>query len=766
VEANEPGMVTAMSVTAQTKFSLQRMTSDQTAGSAVIALLAGLLAAFAGGSPTGVAVWDGALQMLLAMAVVVAAAKAQRWPVIVMASLAAAASGLSLWGLVAWIAVAVSIASTLQRRRSRLLGAIAAALAMQSLLRLPVAGFWGLQSLLAGIAVLPVLLSGYRYGTKRAQQLTRWIVAGGLVIVGTILLVGSVAMLGVRSDVDRGVAAARRGLEAARSGDTESVAGELEIAKLALGSANDKARSISARLLRLVPVASQHQHIVETASSAGAAAASDAAAVVTGADITAISLKAGEVDLSALTAMAPQLRTTATTLESAVQAIDQADSQWLLPLVRNRMVELRVEIEGSSREVALAADAAETVPAMLGQQGQRTYFIMFGTPAESRELGGFLGSWALVSFDQGRLQLGDSGRIGRLYDLARQSEVVSADLPPWYLEMARPTTFPQNLPSSPDFGLVAEVAAQVLGEVSERGVDGFIYLDAHALVSFLELTGPIQTPVKQAPLTSENAGQFFFQDQYRFDASIRTEVFDQLASVAGDVVQQLNAQELPGPEELGRVMGPAARGGHLQVVTFDDQTNDFLRSVKLLRDFGRNDTQDFVGLVQTNGLANKADLYLRRRLEYRIVVGESGGVDATALVTLRSDVPGDAPPFTLGTGATEGINKVLLSLYSPLVLERVTVNGAPVDVRIASEFDMGRYLVEVDVLPNADPVVVEYSLSGSLAPNEPYSLEVWHQPLVNDDDVAISAVGPDFEISWDGKLVENLIVSADPGEAS
>ena len=234
-----------------------------------------------------------------------------------------------------------------------------------------------------------------------------------------------------------------------------------------------------------------------------------------------------------------------------------------------------------------------------------------------------------------------------------------------------------------------------------------------------------------------------------------------VADVAAGVLASISGQTLPGPEELGRVMGPAARGGHLQVATFDEQANEFLRSVKLLRNFGRNETLDFVGLVQTNGLSNKMDLYLHRELDYQVTVGDDGRVDATAVVTLRSEVPSDPPTLALGRGATAGVNKVLLSLYSPWLLDGVTVDGVTVDALLATEFSIGRYLVEIDLLPNAAASVIEFRLNGSLSTSEPYSLEVWHQPLVNDDAVTVSAVGSEFDVSWNGQLVENVVLTSE-----
>jgi hypothetical protein len=276
----------------------------------------------------------------------------------------------------------------------------------------------------------------------------------------------------------------------------------------------------------------------------------------------------------------------------------------------------------------------------------------------------------------------------------------------------------------------------------------------------LELSGPVTIPVQDQPLTSDNAFQFFFDGQYRIaEGQGRTELFDTLAQAAAGVVTRIGGQTLPGPEELGRVMGPSARAGHLQMVTFDEQANDFLRSVKLLRDFGRNETSDFVALVQTNGLPNKMDLYLERELNYRAEIGDDGLTTATATATLRSVIPADAPPFALGAGDNRGRNNVLLSLYTPLSLTGVTINGRAAEFRAASEFEMGRYLVDVVVEPTGEPVVIEYKLQGVLDLAESYSLEVWHQPLVNTDDLTVSISGEDIDIQWSGPLVENLVLT-------
>jgi hypothetical protein len=728
---------------------------------AVIALAAGVIAAVAPAEPTGTPLWDIVLKFCFGVTLVIAGARAPRWTPMVFAAVAAGLSGVTIWAAIAWIGLLAALATAMLQRRSRLLGAFAVALALQALLRLPAFGFFGLPSLVAGVISIVLLGAGYQYSSRLARKRVRWAIAGLAVAVFAIGIAGSLTLLGARGDVERGVAAAQRGLDAARQGDTDLVVAELGVAERALVSAEDTASGPLGQGLRLLPIAAQHHRAVQVATAEGALIAREATAAVREADLGTISLRAGQVDLDALRAMAPRLRSTATALEAGAQRISAARSGWLVPAVRDRVDELLVEVEELLPEATRAADAADVVPRLLGSDVRQSYFVIFGTPAEARGLGGLLGSWAIITADQGRLSIADSGRIGRLYDVAASNIVPDGLASDWYLEMARPTTWPQNLTSSPNFSTVADVSQAVLAGASERQIDGYIYLDTWALIDLMKLSGPVDIPFQEAPLSAENAPQFFFEDQYRIEDISRTELFDTLAVVAGAVLNRLAGDvDLPGPEELGRVLGPAARAGRLQMITFDEQANDFLTDIRLLRPFGDSPAADFIGLVHSNSTASKLDLYLERELLYRVSVGADGAVVGSATVTLRSVLPADAPAYTLQEDGTGGVNRPLVSLYSSNALAQARLDGQAADIRVASEYGLGRYLVETAVPPTGEPVVAEYDLSGQIDPSQPYTLEIWHQPLVNTDRVRVEYTGPDGSFVWEDDLVENVILSS------
>ncbi|MEM7093769.1 MAG: DUF4012 domain-containing protein [Actinomycetota bacterium] len=719
--------------------------------------IAALVAASSGVEPTGTAAWDSILTAAFAAIVVLAAANCPRWVMIVFASVGAATAGLTGWVVLAWLSLIIALTGAFFLYRNRIAGAVVGALTIQVLLRLPAFGFFGLPTLVVAAACLIVLVTGYGYSSRSTRRFVRWSAAGLIGATAMLTLVGGVALLGARADVERGVGAAQRGLEAARAGEPDVVARELERAEAALLAAESRAGGIAAQGLRLVPIAAQHQHAVEVATVHGARIAREAAAAVREADIENITLRAGEVDLEALRAMAPRLDATAEALTSGSIEISSSQSKWLLPAVSRRIDELLLEVDELLPEAELAAEAAAVVPDLLGASDKRVYFVIFGTPAEAREFGGFLGSWALLEFDQGRISIGDSGRIHEITEVARSNEIPDGVVSDWFLQSARPQMWPQNLTSSPDFRTIAAASTALFDGAFDDELDGFVYLDAWTIAALLDLSGPVEIPFQEAPLDRETAPKFFFEDQYRIEELNRTDLFDGLAGTASEVLRRISDDaELPGPEELGRLLGPLARAGRLQMMTFDERENSFLESVRLFREF-ESDATDFVALVHSTGTAAKLDLYLERQLSYSVAVTEDGTATATARVTLRSNIPDDAPTLTLGSDG--GVNKVLLSLYTPFALSEMRLNGELQGAISGPEFGFWRHLTEVNVPPSGEAMVIEYALSGEVDPDAPYSLTVWHQPLVNTDAASVEYRGPDGELSWQGDLVENLTLS-------
>ena len=728
---------------------------EQIAGCVCFAAVA---AAFAGAAPTGTTWWDPLLRAALAGVFVRAAASASWKPLIVAATVAMLGVGTIVWLAVAFLGFALGCVGLIRRDHQPLYRAGAAAFTFQALLHLRPVGFFGLPSLIAGACMVVVLVSGYRAATPATRRRVRRIV-GGLAAAATLgIVMASLFALPVRGTADEGIAAARLGLEAARAGDTSAVPAHLDVAAAQLGEVAAALDRIAFKPLTLIPVAAQHYRSVSVAADQGSSVASMAAAAAQDADVDRLQLRQGQFDLDLLAAMAPQLERTATAVENALHAIEGSRSPWLIPPIDDELGSLTDELASVLPEARLSADAAQILPGLLGAERERRYLMLFGSPGESREFGGFIGGYALISVSRGDLTLRDAGSINDLVDRSLNDRLDDPDEYPTEYVNVDPGMFPQNLTSSPNIEVIARGARDVFPELDGAPIDGIIYIDPYALGAMTDLTGPIVVEGLEQPLDRTTLPEFIFDGQYRqFDS--RGERFDAIGAIARATAAGFEDADLPGPERLGEVLGPMARAGRLQVITYDDTENAFLASVLLQRNFVASNEFDSVAVIQTNGTPSKLDLYLHREIDYDVTVGQDGTLRATVDVRLHSDVPADAAPLTFGE--TDGTNQVLLSLYSRHELTNLNVDGKPHEFVVHEEFGFFRYaLFKVPLAPNSS-ATVQFELVG-VAAASPYRLAVWAQPLVNPDVVSVTYREPGQPpASQTRSLAENWLF--DPG---
>jgi len=724
---------------------------------ALCSLVAATGAALSNQAPTGTTWWDPLLTAAFAALFVGAASRANTTILVAVAGVAAALVGVSAWLIVGLVGFGVAIAAELRPDRRTEMRALAGALVVTTLLHLRSLGPFGLSALIATICAVVVFVSWYRRAGDQQRRVTRRSI--GVVVVAAFFAIAVALVVGLpaRGPAFDGVNAARAGLSSARAGDPQVLTEQLELAADRLTDAHERIDSPLLKPLYLLPVASQHLRALAVASDQGASVATEAAATVIEANVGDLQLRQGAFDLEVLTTMAPRLGSVADQLNNSIEAISVARSGWLVPALDDRVALFLDEASTVLPEAEIAAEAARVVPAMLGAQGERRYLMLFGSPGETREFGGFVAGYALLGVNDGRFTLIAAGGVN---DLLLEERVPLADPESFPAEFvnADPVAFPQNFTNSPNLSVVTRAVTEILPDFAGAPIDGVIYADPYALGALADLTGPVTVEGLDAPLDRDGVIDFIFDGQYRLfpDRFDRAERFEAIGDIAVAMAAAFEQADLPGPERLGELLGPVARAGRLQVMTTDDRENAFLTSVLLQRNFVAPLGIDAVALVQSNSTMSKLDLYLHRDIAYDVQVDASGGLVATVGVELSSQVPSDAPE--LAFGFTDGTNRVLLSLYSTHELESVTVDGEPHEFVVHEEFGFFRYsLFNIPIMPQ-QVVDVQIDLRGSYPQNEPYRLGVWAQPLVNPDSFAVSyRHGSETPISGQRLLFENWV---------
>jgi hypothetical protein len=711
-----------------------------------VAAAAAVAGALSDCQPTGLAAADAVLTGGALAIVTIAGASARRSTWLVLAGTACFLA--SVPGL--WLAFAATTAAFLAvalDRRPAPLGALVAAAAAVALLETRSLGPHGTTALISGAAALPMLRSGYRNQRRRTRARIR---LAGFAVVGAAAVATGIAggaVLLARSSIERAVDSTRDGLEAAQAGDEEE-------ATRALGRANrdfDRARSLLGGPMtapaRLVPVVGQHLHATATLSDEGARITATGLTVAEQVDYDRLKSTSGQVDVAAVRAVQRPLADTLDTLVRATAQGREVDSPWLLPPVTDRIDQFLDEVDGVTVDARLAAEGAEVAPGLLGAEGDRRYLVLFTTPAELRGLGGFVGNWAELTASNGKLTLSRSGRMAELRDGGVVPRTLTA--PEDYIARYGrfdPELNPQDITFSPDFPTVAEVW---MDQYPQSGggapIDGVMAVDPIGLAALLELTGPVQIEGYDQPLTSENAADLLLRLQYvQFgdNSEQRLELLDDAGRATFD---RLTTADLPAPQDISKALAPVTRDGRLVFSTRDGAEGRFLERAGVRGGFPRPDGGDLLAITGQNSGNNKIDIFLHRSIRYDVRYDPaSGAVSSTATVTLRNDAPtGGLPRYVIGNeqGEPAGTNRMYFSLYTPLQLAEVTIDGRPAQMEGAVELGSNVYSRFLSVPPQTS-VELKFRLAGVVEGGR-YRLVVPNQPTVNPDliDLRVEAEG-------------------------
>jgi hypothetical protein len=141
------------------------------------------------------------------------------------------------------------------------------------------------------------------------------------------------------------------------------------------------------------------------------------------------------------------------------------------------------------------ARVQDQLPDMLGMNGPRRYLVLAEDPAELRPSGGFIGTYGLVTFDQGRITERKFQNT-LILDFAPGPPYVEP--PPGLKGHLLGTQFSWQLADagwSPDFPTAAQKALELYTVESGDGkIDGVIALDTYGIDLLLGVTGPITVP--------------------------------------------------------------------------------------------------------------------------------------------------------------------------------------------------------------------------------------------------------------------------------
>jgi len=724
----------------------------------VISAMSGAAALISGPQPTGNLVADVVLTAGFAAGIAWLGTRArlEALPAAALAALFFSGFGLPAAALALVAAgTAIAIAPGGAGRRmdadTRTIGAcLSAALTTHACLDLPDVGFSLSASLLAAVALSPIVVTGYQALPAGHRRLVHriGIVALAYAVVASVL--AAIVAFSVRDRIETAIDDAENGITAIEQGDRPQAIALLDTARAGFEQSGSRLGGVLTWPSRIVPVAAQHSRALETAAEQGEALATTAARTVNQADVEKIRGQNGAIDLAVVDSVNTELNLANRTMTEARAALQQVNTPWLLPQLGSRLETVDEELAATGADIDLANHATSVLPGILGANGQRRYLVLFVQPAESREFGGFVGAYGLLEVADGRFNLAESGSINT--DFGRGEATLSApeELPLPYVRVL-PEINPQNLTAIADLASIADAALELAPQWRENPefeLDGVITMDPYALAAMLELTGPITIAERAEPLDSENVVDFLLRDQYEeFGTAGRDVRQDTLRVLAGSAFDRLLSVEIPGPERLGAIFGPAARADRLAMITTDPFENAFFDRIFLSANMPEvGSAVDMVGIYSQTATASKLDGYAHRSIEYDVTVDPATGEVVGQLeIVDRNDAPADADDFVLGLDSPPGPdgepvevgdNFLVLGLYTRAEVAPFSSDGRFGTGEALPAFSYFRHPVSY-VVPLGGSTTVSTTLTSTVEPGR-YDVFLPAQATANPIEVTLT----------------------------
>lgn len=682
-----------------------------------LAVASGVVAAFAGASPTGVDGFDFAATALVVGVITWVGVAAPWWALTLSAGIALATVGDIVLMVIACVALVASAWVGTRRRTLHVVRAVIAGTVLNVLVRSELGGFLGASAIVGcGVAIL-MLVTATR---RRTRTQRRWIVATSITLSAAVFLAitaQAASTLAARSTLTSAVEDVRDGLDLLADGNTEAAVERLNLAVRDMDWALSTIDSGWTQPARLVPVVAQNRRTLVSLADDARSLTEILATQLDRIDLDALKPNDGHVDLDQVATVTSAAEEILQSIENLRANLGEDDSVWLAGPVSREVGELRSEIDLRLDDARDARDTIYIVPSLLGQDGPRRYFLAFTTPAEARGGGGFMGSWAEVVADRGRITLERTGRTSDLNSVGWPERQITgpADLLARYGSMG--LSYPGSGLTAPDvwslinlsphFPSTAQAITELYPQSGGANLDGVISLDAYALATLVDFSGPISLTTVDETLDGNNAAEFLLYDQYRLEDTSINRV-DVLEEVTRKVVERILEGMVPAPTEVVDNMLPLTREGRIVAYSVHQNEQDVFERLHIDGSLSASEFGDVLSVSFNNANANKIDVFLDADLAYDVTVDADGRTRSTATITLTNSAPTSGwPGYTIGNvlGLPVGTNRLWVTVHSRLRAQSASVDGVPEPLAVSGEEGLYANDVVVDIAPGAQVTI-------------------------------------------------------------
>lgn len=399
------------------------------------------------------------------------------------------------------------------------------------------------------------------------------------------------------------------------------------------------------------------------------------------------------------------------------------------PAVKVRFVRGEKLLSDTGEAVDLVAEFSNLLPEMLGLNGAKSYLLLFQNNSELRPTGGFIGSFGVIRFAQGRFT------DFNVYDVYTADGQLKGHVEPpvpirkylhqenWYL---RDSNF------DPDFSISAAQAEWFLKREMDLQFDGVFAFDLTSVKYLLEGLGGVYLADYGGDINAEN---LFLRAQSQVESNFfpgSTQKRDFIGSLARNIFIKLTADGAS-TAEVVRAVSRGLKEKHVLLNFHNENAQAIVEQASWAGRVGsvfceeNSCTPDYLMLVEANLGVNKANFLVERSGEL-IMVETGQGFDHRLKIRFANESLENAYPG----GAYFAYLRVLLP--GGVKMGEIKLDGVAIakdELNVDEYFDKTMVGFPMEVKPQGTVnVELDYTLFKKSALSD-LQLLVQKQPGVN-----------------------------------
>ncbi len=332
------------------------------------------------------------------------------------------------------------------------------------------------------------------------------------------------------------------------------------------------------------------------------------------------------------------LRSALPQYNEALDNLNHVDSSGIPVEYQQTFAEFKVLFGAFVNDMDDLVDLGGALKTIFGNDSFQRYLVVFQNNHELRPTGGFMGSFAVVDAQKGKI-LNIDVPGGGTYDLRGQlTEFVKPPLP---LQLLNKRWEFQDANWFPDFAASARKMEWFYENGRGATVDGVIALNASVLERALKILGPLE-----AGDILLNGSDAIEKLQYEVETGYDKET-EQPKEILAEILDKLmsNLTNLKSVDAISLLteLHEALAQKEIQIYMNDDNTQ------KSLRMFGWTGEilpvpsgQDYLAVIHTNIQGQKSDAKILQTINHEAVIDEDGNIIDTVMVErTHTGTPGE-----------------------------------------------------------------------------------------------------------------------------